>query len=86
MNDFVPSEWLLGCVDMDEIESEWIDKPGPYGISREGWDQLKSQMQGGDEIRPFNSPPDDWINKAGRTGYALVRNGRAIDGVVTMMN
>ena len=25
MNEFVPSSWLLGPIDIDEIESEWLD-------------------------------------------------------------
>ncbi|MCX7002592.1 MAG: hypothetical protein NTV22_04885 [bacterium] len=86
MNDFVPSEWLLDCVDMQEIESTWIGKPGPYGISREGWDKLKAQMEDGDVIWSFESPQDSWLHSAGRMGYALVRSGRAIDGIVTLMN
>lgn len=86
MNDFVPSDWLGGCVDIQEIEIKWLDKPGPYGISATSWQELRSQMRDGDEIRPFVAPKHFWEHLAGRAGYALVRDGRAVNGVVTMMN
>ena len=86
MGEFVPSTWLFDAVDIDEIESDWLDKPGPYGVSGEEWKELKSQMKEGDEIRAFSSPKDYWENLAGRAGYALVREGKAIAGIITMMN
>lgn len=86
MNEFVPSSWLLGVVDIDEIDRDWLDKPGPYGVDRSEWEALKSQMEEGDEIRAFKSPSESWENLAGRAGYALVRDGRAIAGFITLMN
>lgn len=86
MDEFIPDAWLLDPVDIDEIEAGWLDKPGPYGVPSDEWAELKAQMKPGDEIRAFSSPPDSWENHAGRAGYALVREGRAIAGVVTMMN
>ena len=86
MNKFIPSSWLLGVIHMDEIESEWLDKPGPYGVTSRDWMELMSQMKEGDEIRAFKSPPDSWEHLAGRAGYALVRKGIAIAGIVTLMN
>jgi len=85
-NEFVPSSWLIESVDVDEIESDWLDKPGPYGVPNEEWKKLKSQMKKGDEIRAFSSPRDFWENLAGRAGYALLREGKAIAGIVTIMN
>ena len=86
MNEFIPSSWLFDPIDMDEIESEWLDKPGPYGVMTRDWMVLKSQMKEKDEIRAFTSPPDFWDHLAGRAGYALVREGIAIAGIITMMN
>ena len=86
MNEFAPASWLLDPVDMREIESAWLDKPGPYGVTSDAWTELKSQMKEGDEVRAFSSPPDYWEHLAGRAGYAVVREGKAIAGIVTMMN
>jgi len=84
--EFVPSSWLLDPIDIDEIESDWLDKPGPYGVPSRDWMELKAQMTERDEIRAFQSPPDSWEHLAGRAGYALVREGIAIAGIITMMN
>ena len=86
MEEYVPFSWLFEPVDVDEMESDWLDKPSPYGVPSEEWKEFKSQMKEGDEIRAFSSPRDFWENLAGRAGYALVRKGKAISGIVTMMN
>lgn len=86
MTEFVPMAWLFDPVEVAEIESEWLDKPGPYGVPLDEWAKLKAQMKEGDEIRAFSSPSDSWVALAGRAGYALVREGKAIAGIVTMMN
>ena len=86
MNEYIPSSWLFETIDVDEIESEWLDESGPYGVASGEWRELKSQMKEGEVIRAFSSPPDYWTHLAGRAGYALVRKGIAITGIVTMMN
>ena len=82
----IPSQWLLDPVDMDEIELNWLDKPAPYGVSRDEWGSLKCLMKDGDVIHTFSSPPESWQHLAGRAGYAVVRQGQAVASVVTMMN
>jgi hypothetical protein len=29
MTELIPSAWLCDAVDIDEIERDWLDKPGP---------------------------------------------------------
>ena len=82
----VPPKWLFDPVDIDEIESDWLNKSGPYGVPKEAWIKMKSQMVEGDEIRAFSAPEEYWKNLAGRAGYALVREGKVIASIVTMMN
>lgn len=86
MAEFVPASWISGVIDMDEIERDWLDKPGSYGVPKNKWMALKAQMVDGDKIRAFNSPKDFWYHCVGRTGYAIVRNGEAVAGIVTMRN
>jgi hypothetical protein len=86
MRAFVPAAWLFDPVDVQEIESDWLDKPGPSGVPSHAWSELKAQMKPGDDLRAFSSPPKSLQNLAGRAGYALVRAGKAIDGIVTMRN
>jgi hypothetical protein len=44
------------------------------------------RRQPGDELWSFSSPPSSWGLMMGTSGIALVRNGRVIADVVTMMN
>jgi hypothetical protein len=42
--------------------------------------------QSGDHIYAFCSPPDTWENLCGRQGYLIVRDGKIVRTVVTMLN
>ena len=73
---FPPIEWLQKRVDIDEI-----------GAGSSGdWNRLKMFFTERDELWTFSSPPDYWAGLAGRAGIALVRNGRPIAHVITVMN
>jgi hypothetical protein len=73
---FPPIEWLEKRVDIDEI-----------GAGSSGdWNRLKMFLTERDELWTFSSPPDYWAGLAGRAGVALVRNGRPIAHVITVMN
>jgi hypothetical protein len=50
------------------------------------WDRIKLRMLPDDELWTFNSPPETWQALAGRMGVALIRDGRAIDHAITVMN
>ncbi|MBV9969519.1 MAG: ribosomal protein L7/L12 [Xanthobacteraceae bacterium] len=50
------------------------------------WQELEQQMQPGDEIWSYSSPPVFWENMCGRGGYAVVRNGEIVYTVLTAMN
>jgi hypothetical protein len=43
-------------------------------------------MQPGDELWTFSSPAESWKYLAGRAGVALVRDGKPIKVVITLMN
>jgi hypothetical protein len=44
--------------------------------------ELVATMQPGDELRKFDSPQWDWDQRAGRFGYAIIRDGRPLTMVV----
>lgn len=79
----VPPDWLDKPVSVEEIDAD-------YGASTSGvhadWEKLKSEMQPGDKLVRFTSPIESWQHLAGRAGIALVRDGKVIDAIVTMMN
>lgn len=47
---------------------------------------LLDQMRDGDELWLFCSPPESWAALAGRSGVAVVREGRIISSALTLMN
>ena len=58
----------------------------PFGGQNERWERLKASLQSGDQIWTFYSPPVTWEHCAGRSGVAVVREGRVVDCLITMMN
>jgi hypothetical protein len=81
---FPPVEWLIRRIDVDEVEKDiekWDGRWRDYS-----WRPFKAQMTDGDELWEFSSPAEYWENLAGREGVALVRDGRPIAHVVTLMN
>ena len=69
-----------------EAEAKYPGKPNvpgmekPFGLINAQWEALKAEMQPGDD------PPESWQALAGRMGYALVRDGRVVREVVTLLN
>ena len=60
--------------------------PVPFGFQQQEWIDFKRQIQKGDELWEFCSPSKTWEHFSGRAGICIVRNGRIIDSMVTMMN
>lgn len=58
----------------------------PFGGVSGQWERLKAAMQPGDELIAFHSPIESWRAFCGRRGVALVRDGRTVMEVVTMLN
>jgi hypothetical protein len=82
----VPQSWLQKQLTVDEAETEYMHEGIPFGDMNKRWDALKSQMMDGDEIWEFSSSADSWNHLAGRAGLALVRQGKVIDCIVTILN
>ena len=69
----------------------WRGKPTtpaavPFGDQNAEWKALVDLMHEGDQLWTFTSPPETWQALAGRSGVALVRDGRIVGHHVTLMN
>jgi len=78
---------------VEEVEAEHMVTdprlgiaPMPFGFNNNEWRELLAQMQDGDELWTFSTSDESWDNMAGRAGVSLVRRGKIIDSIVTMMN
>jgi hypothetical protein len=58
----------------------------PFGFRNAEWEVLKASMQPTDELWTFSSPPAAWQALAGRAGIALVRQGKVVATIITLMN
>ncbi|MBI1338456.1 MAG: hypothetical protein GC164_16055 [Phycisphaera sp.] len=80
----IPKSWLKEPVTVDEIDADLREGRMPVGASE--WEALKTKMRPGDELRAYSSPEESWENLAGRAGIALIRKGRVVDDILTMLN
>jgi hypothetical protein len=58
----------------------------PFGYSNSEWEALKAGMEPDDELWTFESSPASWRALTGSAGIAMVREGRIVATIVTMMN
>lgn len=86
----LPAELLEFCLairDADGLRPLTKGEPGP---TASGWrriaDSWTAEMQPGDEVWTWSTPRWTWENLCGRGGLALVRDGKPVDHVMTLMN
>jgi hypothetical protein len=86
-------DWLQKRLTVAEAEASYMvkdDRLGPaavpFGFQNDKWRALRAEMQEGDELWEFTSPPESWANLGGRAGIALVRDGEVVRTLVTRMN
>ena len=85
--------WLQRRVTVAEAEAAHMVRapalgpdPVPFGFSNREWRELLAEIQDGDELLDFSSPPETWEQLMGWEGYALVRQGKVVEIIGTAMN
>ena len=86
VTDSIPNEWLGSAVPVEDVEADNRIGGVPFGNQVEEWEQFKAAMIEGDEVCCFCSPPDASGHLAGKGGYAILRQGKIVRSIVTMMN
>jgi hypothetical protein len=82
---YPPIEWLDKRISVDDIDVG--NTLSTLGLRHRGdWNRLMARITEGDELWEFNSPQDHWERLTGQKGVALVRCGRSIAHIVTVMN
>jgi hypothetical protein len=81
----IPKEWLQRRTTVADVEAGFAHRP-PVGRWLEDWRALVAAMRPGDELWEYCSSPESWQHLAGRAGYAVVREGEVVDGILTIMN
>ena len=85
---YPPCEWLGNPIQFADAAPQFssIRSSLPEALGKREWRHLRARIADGDELRTFCSPPDTWERLAGRKGVALVRRGKPIVHIVTVMN
>lgn len=93
MTRTMPTDWLQCQVTPAEAETAHLvtdealgPKPVPFGFMHSAWLQLLVQLQLGDELWEFRSPPTSWQHLCGREGLVLLRRGKVVAHVLNGMN
>jgi hypothetical protein len=82
----VPREWLNSHVTLAEIEGPNAVPDLIKPVDSPVWRAFKSKLKPQDELWYFTSPPGSFNAGAGRTGYAILRNGKQVASFVALMN
>ena len=80
-SDYLPPSWLRSRMTVEEFEVEF-----PNYMHTPYLTEFMNLRQEGDELWRFSSPPEQWAALAGRGGIALVRNGRSVAHIVTVLS
>lgn len=76
--DCIPRPWLLEEISDTAVASDKRATPKVIELVR--------QKQPGDRVFFFRSPAETWAALLGQAGFAIVRDGRPIQCVVTVVN
>jgi hypothetical protein len=84
--EIVPLEWLDKQISVEQAEADNLVQGLPFGAMNDRWKLLKASLQPGDALWTYCSSWESFKALAGRCGIALVRNGKVVNALVTMMN
>ena len=86
-------EWCTKRTTINDAELENIVKdprldnvPLPFGFIFWRWVDFREKLREGDELWEFKSPQKSWDNLAGREGYCIVRDGKVVEHIITVMS
>jgi hypothetical protein len=82
----VPREWLNSRVTLAEIEGPNAAPDLIRPADSAAWRAFKSKLEPRDELWYFTSPRGSFGRAAGRTGYAILRDGKQVASFTAMMN
>ena len=83
----IESEAMRECEEYQRSPGARPDVPMvPFGFANDRWLEFKSKVQESDEIREIVAPPEYWSRLAGWKGFVLVREGKIVADMMTLIN
>ena len=94
LDAFGPAATVQGPRRIETIEREALAEIAkcshcpqkPFGYLHPEWEQFKRLIRAGDCVVFFRSNPESWAGLYGREGYLLLRKGRILRTLVTLLN
>lgn len=84
---------LVRQLTVEQAEAEHLvqdDGLGPlpvaFGFRHAAWCAFRAQLQPGDQLWEYVSPPQIWRLLCGRRGLVLMRGGKPVDSFLTAMS
>ena len=84
--DAIPKQWLDQEISVEQAEAQNMVDGIPFGVNSSAWKRLKDSLQGGGRLWTYCSSYESFKALAGRCGFAIVRDGRVVMQLVTIMN
>jgi len=83
-------DWLLSPLSIEEADLENSYDGVPYGFENGKWQTLRAIILADSEAQlwSFCSPPETWTTfpRRGMEGFAIVKNGKIIDFLLTALS
>jgi len=79
------TRWLVRKVSLVEVQKEVLT-PQTLPSFRSEFNAFASAATESHEVWEFCSPQSEWNQLAGRSGFALVKDGRVTNAIVTMLS
>jgi hypothetical protein len=89
LDEMIEREWLQKRVTQQEAWEIMLDGESEDQVDDEAqayWRLFWDHAQPGDEVWYWSTPPASWERKAGRAGFVIVRNGKFVFNILTLMN
>jgi hypothetical protein len=83
----LPLEWISRrksspeAVKRARVRGARAESPGEDFFTR-----MIARMEPGDELRKFENAPGAWKRRCGRRGYVVLRDGKPMFAIVTVLN
>lgn len=83
-------DWLLRPLPIEEAEARHTHEGVPFGLQNAKWQELRSMVLADPttQLWAFCSPPETWTTfpLRGMEGYAVVKDGKILDFVLTALS
>ena len=82
----IPKQWLDKEISVEQAEADHMVNGVAFGAENDRWKKLKASMQPDDRLWTYCSPFESFQAHAGRCGIAVVRDGKVMSQLITLMN